>query len=170
MKRYQPALFGGLFIGILSSLPMVSVVNLCCCLWVIIGGGLTVYLQQQSKPEPVEAGEAVLGGLVAGLVGAIISGIISFALFSMIAGGVDTAEQIRQAMEQNSEVPPEVRDMINNLMQGQNFMVLLFMINIPIYAVFSMLGALLGLAIFKKKTPPPAPPMADVPTLRAPGL
>ena len=35
-----------------------------------MGGALTVYLQQQSKPEPVEAGEAVLGGLIAGLVGA----------------------------------------------------------------------------------------------------
>ena len=32
--KLQPALFGGLFIGVLSALPLVSVGN-CCCLWVI---------------------------------------------------------------------------------------------------------------------------------------
>ena len=37
--------------------------------------------------------------------------------------------------------------------------VLLFLINIPVYAVFGMAGSLLGLAIFRKKMPPPAPPI-----------
>jgi hypothetical protein len=168
MKRHQPALLGGLFIGVLSSLPLVSAVNLCCCLWVVIGGGLTVYLQQQSRPEPVEAGEAVLGGLLAGLVGAVISGLVTFVLFSA-ATGMGTQEEFRQMIEQNPGVPPEAREMLNNLFQGGNFAILLFAVNIPVYAVFSMLGALLGLAIFKKKTPP-APPQPEVPTFRAPGV
>ena len=41
MTRYQPALLGGLFIGVLSALPVVNTANLCCCLWVIVGGVLT---------------------------------------------------------------------------------------------------------------------------------
>ena len=168
MKRHQPALLGGLFIGVLSSLPLVSVANLCCCLWVILGGGLTVYLQQQAKPEPVETGEAVLGGLVAGLIGAVISGLITYVVFSA-ATGMNSQEEIRRMLEQNPGVPPEARDMINRLFQGGNFAILLFAVNIPVYAVFSMLGALLGLAIFRKKIPP-VPPAPEVPTFRAPGL
>ena len=66
MSRYQPALLGGLFIGVLSSLPVVNIAN-CCCLWVIVGGGLTTYLLQQSRPDPVEPAEAALQGALAPL-------------------------------------------------------------------------------------------------------
>ena len=40
-SKLQPALLGGLLIGVLSALPFVSVLNGCCCLWVILGGVLT---------------------------------------------------------------------------------------------------------------------------------
>ncbi len=42
---YTPALLGGLFIGMLSALPIVSVGNCCCCLWMIGGGVLAAYLR-----------------------------------------------------------------------------------------------------------------------------
>ena len=35
-------------------------------------------------------------------------------------------------------------------------MFVLFAINLPLYAVFAMLGSLLGLAFFRKKLPPQA--------------
>ena len=73
MSRHQPALLGGLFIGVLSALPVVSSANACCCLWVVAGGVLVVYLQQQNTPLPVETADAVLGGLIAGLIGAVIA-------------------------------------------------------------------------------------------------
>ena len=38
MGRHTPALLGGLFIGVIASLP---VVGACCCLWCICGGMLT---------------------------------------------------------------------------------------------------------------------------------
>ena len=38
--------------------------------------------------------------------------------------------------------------------QKNGFLFLLFAINIPVYAVFAMLGSLLGLAFFRKKVPP----------------
>ena len=53
MARYQPALLGGLFIGVLSSLPVVGAANYCCCLWVVVGGVLTVV--------PAAAGPADVG-------------------------------------------------------------------------------------------------------------
>jgi hypothetical protein len=151
MSRHQPALLGGLFIGVLSALPVVNAANLCCCLWVVAGGLLTVYLQQQNTPEPVETAEAVLGGLLAGLIGAVISATAGWILMS--ATGAVWQDQLRQALE-NPEVPAEMRDMLERLVVGRGFVLLAFAINIPIYAIFSMLGALLGLAIFKKKTPP----------------
>ena len=34
----QPAVIGGVIMGVLSALPIVSAGNVCCCLWVVVGG------------------------------------------------------------------------------------------------------------------------------------
>jgi hypothetical protein len=48
------------------------------------------------------------------------------------------------------------------VMTGSGVAVLTAAVTLPLFAVFSMLGALLGLAIFGKKTPPPAAQGPDV--------
>ncbi len=154
MGRHQPALLGGLFIGVLSSLPVISSANMCCCLWVVAGGVLVVYLQQQNKPEPVETADAVLGGLIAGLVGAVLMSLVQF-LFISLLGGAMLQDTLRQQFENNSEIPPELRDTMVNIFSGNSLWFLLLAITIPMYAVFAMLGSLLGLAFFRKKLPPP---------------
>ena len=159
MRRYQPALLGGLFIGVLSSLPVVSA---CCCLWVIAGGVLTAYLQQQNRAEPLEAGEAALGGLLAGFVGALITVGVT-AIFALSG---DMEAQLRSAID-DMQIPLEVRDRVDGFIQGPALILLIATVSLPVYAVFGMLGALLGSAIFRKKTPPavsaPPPPPPPLP-------
>lgn len=152
MGRHTPALLGGLFIGVLSSLPAIGA---CCCLWAVCGGMLVTYLQQQNSPEPIETADAVLGGVLAGVVGAVIASIVPIVLMSV--GGQSFEELMRSAFETNSEIPAEWRDRILNFMSGRNIALLLFVVNIPMYAVFSMLGSLLGVAFFRKKLPPQPP-------------
>jgi hypothetical protein len=155
--RHAPALLGGLLIGVLSSLPVVNIANVCCCLWVVVGGVLTVYLQQQNRPDPVETADAVVGGLIAGLIGALIASLSSF-LQMAIAGPV-MQDSIQQMLEQMQELPPELRESITRFTTGKNLALLTLVVNLPVFAVFGMLGSLLGLSIFKKKVPvPPAPP------------
>jgi hypothetical protein len=155
MKRYQPALLGGVFIGVLSSLPVVNIANVCCCLWVVAGGLLTVYLQQQGRTDPLETGEAVFGGLIAGLIGAVLTALVSFIMLS--ATGAVMQDQLQRALESNPDVPPQVHDFIMRFTSGRNLALLGLAINVPVYAVFSMLGSLLGLALFRKKMPPATP-------------
>jgi hypothetical protein len=153
MSRHQPALLGGLFIGVLSALPVVSSANACCCLWVVAGGVLVVYLQQQNTPLPVETADAVLGGLIAGLIGAVIACLGQYILYAIT--GTLWQDIVRQQLEQNPEVPSEVKDMVTNLLTGRALWLLVLAFTLPLYAVFAMLGALLGLAFFRKKLPPP---------------
>lgn len=160
MGKHQPAILGGVLIGVLSALPVVNWVNICCCLWVVVGGALVVYLQQQRTPLPVETSDGVIGGLIAGLVGAVIFTLLNAAIMAMT--GVVMEEQLRQAFENAPDMPPEARDMMLRLFSGGSVFILTMLIMLPIYAVFSMLGALLGLAIFRKKTPPPASPEPEV--------
>ena len=93
MKRVQASLLGGLFIGVVSALPVVGAANYCCCLWVIIGGILTTYLQQQSRPEPVESTEAAMLGLLSGVVGSLIY--IGFSVLLLSVSGDMVESQIR---------------------------------------------------------------------------
>ena len=153
-NRYQPALLGGLFIGILSSLPLVSGLNVCCCLWVVVGGLLTTYLRQQQLPGPIETAEAALGGLIAGAVGALLTILGTWALLNVT--GPLWQETLRSQLESNPDIPSNVREMVLRLMTGRGFALLQFGVTLPIYAVFGMLGALLGLAFFRKAPLPPA--------------
>jgi hypothetical protein len=157
VKKHQPALLGGLLIGVLSSLPIVNAANACCCLWVITGGLLTVYLQQQKNPDPIETSDAIIGGLIAGLVGGLIVCVVSYVKFLILGPIVqDALADARAQIENNAQMPPGARDMALRIlnMMGNGGIALFSLLALPIYAVFSTLGALLGLAFFRKKTPP----------------
>ena len=65
----QPALVGGVIMGVLSALPFVAGGNLCCCLWVVSGGAIAAYLFQQNQSTPIATGDGALVGLLAGLIG-----------------------------------------------------------------------------------------------------
>lgn len=155
-NRYQPALLGGLFIGILSSLPLVNTLNACCCLWVVVGGLLTVYLQQQRQPEPLQTADAVLAALLAGVIGAVLSMLGSWLVLSVT--GPVWQDAVRSQIESNPDMPPQVRDLALRLLTGNGIVLIWLVVTLPMYAAFSALGSLLGLAFFRKKTPPPAAP------------
>jgi len=154
-NRYQPAMLGGLFIGILSSLPLVNTLNVCCCLWVVVGGLLTVYLQQQRQLEPLQTADGVLSGLLAGVIGAVLSMLGSWLILSVT--GPMWQEAVRNQIESNPDMPPQIRDMALRFLTGNGIVLLSLIVTLPMYAAFSAIGALLGLAFFRKKTPP-APP------------
>jgi hypothetical protein len=161
--RLQPALLGGLFIGVLSALPIINMGNCCCCLWVLGGGVLAVYLRQQNSPGALEASEGALLGLMAGFIGGVIGGILAIPI-QMLTGPMQ-AEWLSRMMEGNQDMPPEAREMMERLLAGGamgGFAVIGIIINAVIYTVFGMLGGLLGVAIFKKSAPPAPPPPPTV--------
>ncbi|MET0213646.1 MAG: hypothetical protein ABW292_11615, partial [Vicinamibacterales bacterium] len=75
--RLQPALWAGVFIGVLSALPIVNFANCCCCLWVLVGGALAAYLRQQNNPYQIDAAEGAIVGLMAGAIGGIVYSVLS---------------------------------------------------------------------------------------------
>ena len=73
----MPALLGGLFLGVLSALP---IVNCCCCLWIAGGGFLSAYLEAQRHPTSLSILQGARVGLFAGIIGAVVWLLISSAL------------------------------------------------------------------------------------------
>jgi hypothetical protein len=165
----QPALIGGLVMGVLSALPFVSAGNLCCCLWVIAGGVVAAYVLQQNQSAPITAGDGAVVGLLAGLIGAVVQLIVSIPI-TFFVGPIERA-LAQRIIDMAGNMPPEMRDAFERY--GGADRSLMFMIVgrtiamvfwLSIGAVFSTIGGLIGAAIFKKQTPPgtidvtPTPP------------
>jgi hypothetical protein len=159
MDRHQPALLGGVFIGVLSALPFVGAGNCCCCLWVVLGGMLVAYLEQQRLDGPLEVATAVRSGLFAGLIGAAITVVLEMVFSAALKPWLGPAQQklAEQVIDMIPNLPPDIRDQLSNpqpatRMAAGRIVGLFFMMLID--GLFAMLGALLGSAMFKKKTPP----------------
>jgi hypothetical protein len=151
--RLQPAFWGGLFIGVLSALPLISAGNCCCCLWVLMGGALATYLRQQNLPVQVDAAEGAIMGLLAGAIGGVIWTILGIPIQMMTSGFQE--QWMETVLNSNPDMPAEVRDMMEQLSRGAAFGILAFVFNFCASLLFGTLGGLLGVAIFKKNVPPP---------------
>jgi uncharacterized protein DUF5518 len=159
-ERLQPALWGGLLIGVLSALPLVSMGNCCCCLWVISGGVLATYLRQQNTPNQIDASEGALVGLMAGAIGGVVSGILSIPM-QMITGPMQ-AEWMDRVLNSNPDIPPEFRDMMMRVAAGSALHIVAMAVTVVVFTIFGLAGGLLGVAIFKKSAPPPPPGTVEI--------
>jgi hypothetical protein len=158
-NKLQPALLGGAFIGVFSVLPVISAGNACCCLWVIVGGMLAAYLMQQNHPQPVTAGDGAAVGALAGLIGACVDLAISIPL-SLLTGPMQR-RMLEGFMAERADIPPQVRDMIEQMAAGPLAIGIGFSLMVVAGLIFGTLGGVLGAMLFKK-SPPPAPPAPGV--------
>jgi hypothetical protein len=161
-SKTQPALLGGVAIGVLSALPVVNLGNCACCAWVIVGGMLAAYLMQQNFPQAVSAGDGAIVGLMAGVVGAFVWALVSIPLSSAMSGF--NTQMMQQALENAQDMPPELRQFLEGIGAGgagaamgvAGIVGFLFML--CICSAFGMVGGILGALVFKKNAPPPPPP------------
>lgn len=156
VPKTRPVLLAGLALGVLSALPVVNLLNACCCLWVIGGGALAAYLLQQDTPGPIDVGDGALVGLLAGLVGGFVATLVSIPIKLML--GPFMADMMRATMERMGAMPPEMRDMFLRMSGSAiGIGVIISLISwIFIGAIFGTIGGILGATIFRKKTPPAA--------------
>jgi hypothetical protein len=155
--KLKPALIGGAFIGVLSALPVVSIGNVCCCLWIVTGGLVAAYLMQQAHPAPVSPGDGAIVGLLAGLIGALVYLLVSWPM-TMVVGPLMEA-WMRQIIEVAGD--EGLRDFFERYRGGGGRVIGLVIglfFQIVFGAIFGTLGGLLGAVLFKKAPPEPAPP------------
>ena len=156
----QPVLFGGLFMGVLSALPIISLGN-CCCLWVMGGGVVTAYLTQHGRPDPIQLGEGALGGFLSGIFGAVVYTVVSLPI-QLVTAPLQRG-LMQGLINSAADVPPEVREMMKSVGSGSCLVAVVvgFFFMLAVGMVFSTLGGLLGALIFRST--PAAPPATSPP-------
>ncbi len=146
--------------GVLSALPIIAVGNTCCCLWVIGGGFVAAYLQQQAQDVPISPATGALVGLLAGLAGAVVHLIISVPI-NLVLGPLER-EMMRRIVE-NMAGAEGFRDYADraDMISGPVRAIIGFVFMLFLGAIFSTVGGLIGAMVFRKTAPAPldAPPL-----------
>jgi hypothetical protein len=156
--RLQPALLGGVTIGVLSALPVINLAN-CCCAWVLFGGALASYLMQQGHPEPIEIGDGAVVGLMAGAIGAFVWLIVSVPMSAMLAPM--QSEMANRALRDATEMAPELRALFESFSGAPAIgigLVFGFFVMLVVSTLFAMIGGIFGALMFRKSPPPVTPP------------
>lgn len=172
----KPALIGGVLLGILSAIPVISALNCFCCAWVIGGGVLASYLYVNSSPVAVSLGKGVVLGLLTGVIGAIVDIVFTIPLqFLLSRAGMNPLQQVAEMLEQMPNMPPETKNALRSIFShsaGAGLVLLIAggFITLLLYSIMAMLGGAIGVAIFEKRKPgevsdtaagpyePPTPP------------
>ena len=165
-SKTQPALVGGLVIGLLWAVPFLNLINFCCCLGVMAGGALAGWMLIKRSPVlPVSSGDGAVVGLLAGLVGAgvyLVLGIPISLVFNQ--AGLSVVRSILDQMN-NPEIHRAMEEAIRNS-QNQGLAERLvgalvgWLITSVISVGFSTVGGLIGVALFEKRKGQQSPPQA----------
>jgi uncharacterized protein YacL len=155
--KQQSIVVGSLTVGILST-SYIGLINLICCLGVIIGGMVAVWHYTNTHRLTVPAGQGAIMGLQAGIFGGILALLLNYLLISIgirhdIAlmeflinnlGDAMTQEQIEDLRD---EAGRQV-NLVAYLLQGT--------LTVILTAIFATIGGAIGAAVFKKGGVPPA--------------
>jgi hypothetical protein len=137
--------------GTLSALPIISAGNLCCCLWVICGGGVAAYVLQQNQSPPITPGDGALAGLLAGVVGAFCYLLLSIPITILI--GPLEREVMQRVLENAGRMRPEFRSYAGTSVSTAVRLIAGFIFMLVVGSSFSTLGGVLGALIFRHSPP-----------------
>ncbi len=164
--KFVPALYGGIIMALISSIPFVNLINCFCCAGVLLGGFLAVFFYKNNfMPDspPLNAGDCMVVGLFAGCIGALLGSMLSI-LFVAAFGNVMGDFILRMFHQMNLNLPDQswktLEDAAEKPMGAVNIVIQLFT-NLVVYDIFGLLGGLIGYSIYKPKhlvmMPPPPP-------------
>jgi len=161
----QPGLSGGLFLGLLSSIPIISAANCLCCMWVLAGGSMATMLLKKQQPRRILTyGDGAFAGVLSGLFGAIVATMMSIPMKILSARLFGSQqESIENMLKGMPEVEGPMRDLVMRVMSPEisvTTVLFTFISNLIIYSLFAMVGGILTILILNKKggslqQPPP---------------
>jgi hypothetical protein len=161
--KFIPALYGGIIMALVSTIPFISFVNCLCCAGIMLGGFLAVFFYKNNfTPDtpPFTSGDCMIVGLIAGNIGAVAASFLSL-LFLKLFGNVMLDAIMDWLRQMNVDIPKESWDALESARAGHTglFTFLLQMVgNIFIYGVFGLVGGLIGYSVYKPKGQSMMPP------------
>lgn len=128
----------GAVTGLLSGIPLISLLNCVFCGWLWIGGAASVYLYNGREGGSLTQSNGALLGAATGVVAALVGTVLA-----VVFGGLTGAALSQLDPEMQQYVP----DFLTSMLSGAFSLAF----NFVFYAIFGALGGLIGVSLFKKK-------------------
>jgi hypothetical protein len=150
----QPALAGGMFLGFMSTMPFVNAANLCCCMWVLMGGGIAAMLLSKQRPSGIAYGDGAFVGVLSGVFGAVIGTLIHIPLQMIFARMFSPAQQQQfEDLFKQLQIEGPLKDWLMRMASGEvsaGTIVITFGLNLVLWSLFAMIGGILTVAILNR--------------------
>lgn len=151
----QPALTGGMFLGLMSSVPIISAGNCLCCMWVLLGGGIALVLLTKQRPiNLIKYGDGAFVGVMSGLFGAVVGTIVQMSFRAIASQFFESQQQQMEDMLNKAGLEGPFRDWALRMASGEislGTVVVTFFSNLLVFALFAMIGGILAVAILNKR-------------------
>ena len=156
--RIQSIFIGGVVVGVLST-SYLSLINVLCCLGVMLGGGTAAWHYMSTTNRSIDPVEGATLGAGAGVVGSLLSSLFDWTLQPFGLDGQSVLQNLvgadmEQMMQEQGQMmqEPGMGMMLVSLIMGAIFL-----------AVFGAIGGAVGASLFggddDETTPgPPDPP------------
>jgi hypothetical protein len=153
LEYLRPAIAGGLFLGLLSSLPFLAFGNCLCGLWIQGGGAIATWLLNKQRPGGLKYGDGALAGVLSSLAGTIVWTAVNIPIQAFFFTP-EAAAQMRELMEQyRAWLPPDFETSMAPLLEpGFNLSRLLTgVITFSLVSgLFAMIGGILMVALLNR--------------------
>jgi hypothetical protein len=146
---------GGVVMSIVSAVPVVSCINICCWAGIWGSGILSVFIYRSlEKTQPdLTVGQGLVLGLVAGAVAAVLMtvwGVITNLLFAG-AGTAAYLDMLNQIPGATDSMPSAYRQMLEQMANTGGSLLISSFCNFVIYPFFGLIGGLSATALICKK-------------------
>jgi hypothetical protein len=153
----RPAIAGGLFWGALTAIPLITLANCICCLWIQLGGAIGAWLLNKQRPGTLKYGDGALVGVMAGLTGMVVSTLIEIPV-QMVGFTPQVAEELRKQYAETmlKYFPDAPADMLHQMdfMFASGFNMSRLLVVVIVFSIvgglFAMIGGILAVALMKR--------------------
>jgi len=150
----QPALAGGMFLGVLSSLPFINIGNCLCCMWVLAGGGIAAVLLSRQRPSGITYGDGAFVGVMSGLCGSVIGTAVHIPVQIISSRIFGSQPQEIEELFQRMGIEGPMRDWMMRIVSGEisvGTVLFTFFSYLVMWSLFAMIGGIITVAIMNKR-------------------
>ncbi len=150
----QPAITGGMLLGLLSSIPVIEAGNCLCCMWVLLGGAITSVLLTRQRPTGITYGDGAFGGVLSGLFGAVIATLVHIPIQIISSRYLASQQQTIEDYFRQAGVEGPLRDWALRIASGEisvATVTITFFLNVLMFSLFAMIGGILTVALLNKR-------------------
>ena len=137
-------LIAGVAIAIFGNLPVLNLINCAICIWVWLGGALSValYRRFQGGKPVISAGQGAGLGALSGLIGAVLGAGVFFITSSL---SVPMFNALARTLQVENEVYFQ-----NGILENVGAAFIFLVIDAILYPLFGALGALIAAAFTRE--------------------